>query len=361
MYYHLFIILCCYLGGCASPAKSIVVSAKESLPCWFYQPINLAKTGIVGISKLDVIGSDSAQSLARSRALSGLDLYLNLNLKENKIKSLSRADKTHFNLQGHSLDFSQQTISSGYFYQYLLFDSVTQPNKKETVNQCEDNKRIELAACLPKWVCHFSEVNNMAGFIGVSAPAASGLFSHQYKYAVKNALTMIEYLYGVNISSNEQFLRYKGGATTLRLRLRENKVDLNGSGLPKEIRLIVREMGFQGQQLYVWVTSPDLPLLIGNKDLSWLQKPDQQGYHGAVGIAGRGASGLLSEQVRRAINDGATALAKNKELKIKVSTSIKNGTFMEKTQQSVKAKLDVQVIGLHMKENKVYVWVVEKP
>ncbi len=104
----------------------------------------------------------------------------------------------------------------------------------------------------------------------------------------------------------------------------------------------------------------DIPVLPGNKDLGWLTNPQYNGCNGEIGIAAANASGLLSNQINQAIEDGLAALIKNRDVRIQDSLFTNRQTLIQTSHQSAQAQIKAKVMGLHMKNRRVYAWIVEQ-
>lgn len=343
--------------SCVLDSNKISGKLENPLPCWFFKPVNENNIGVMGLAKTTAVGVDPLV-LAKKRALQGVSTYLKLNLSDHEVSSLATQKQNHLKVAGHSLNFVDQLIHQDYWYTYVVLDQ--QSNSIETPI-CQANRRVVPETCQPEWLCHFGSSDNMAGFLGVSAPAASGLFSDQYRYAVENAIKMIEYLYGVSVSTDEKFSRYRSGASSFRIRIRQRDIRFEPNQIPHDIRLIVKEVALQGQRLYVWVLSPDISVLAGMQDLQWMKNPQYKGWNGEVGIASANASGLFSSQIQQSIEDGLSALIKNRQVHVTETLTTSRNTSMQSGHQTASAKIKAKVMGMHIKNNRIYTWVVEQP
>src|SRR5690606_27631418 len=102
-------------------------------------------------------------------------------------------------------------------------------------------------ACEPAWLCSPVQAEAV-GFTGVSGRASSP--EQQFRYAIENALRLLEYTYGVRIQGEERFLDTSQGLGGLRLRSSDFSLSTQAN-LPPELRLYVRELRQDGSNLYV--------------------------------------------------------------------------------------------------------------
>lgn len=339
-------VLALLLALVASPTAA-------ALPCWFYQPSPEGAPGAIGISRTISFEHEPlqiAQLRAATRLLSSLpDQHDQLNPQQ---QADILAGKRAIGAGKHTIHLLGEFTHEGYIYAYASLKQGINTKKR-----CPQYAKARPQACDPAWLCSPVQAEAV-GFTGVSGRASSP--EQQFRYAIENALRLLEYTYGVRIQGEERFLDTNSGLGSLHLRSSDFSLSRQGS-LPPELRLYVRELRLDGTNLYVWLVSPDLAPYPVPQDLSWRTEPSQGDFLGEVGVARRTWDGRLSTQIDLAVQNALFGLAKIRGVDIKtveVLKAARAGTSSGRaTLVRVQNELSAQLLGLHIEpDGPVHAW-----
>lgn len=345
-----------------SQDESLAVHAP--VVCWFYQPVRGNLIGSVGIARtLAIGGAKRVDQLAKQRAALGLSAYIgNLELDEKTLDGLISSKSDAVELAGRKIQFIDAVDMQGYRYQYALLGDSAPPSA--TLRQgC--NRQCRPAQCQPAWLCEPMKPNE-AGFIGVSFRATS--LPAQYRTAVKNALAQVQYFYGVKIQTEGWFYHARDSLGIYRVRVQDVTIEKNQNKEAEELRFLVTDACFSGEQLFVRVMSPDFPPVFHGVARDWIKEPNQLGYQGAVGTASLTSDGLISSQIKLAIKRAFAGLAGAGQTQLEDSILVKQHNkartvLWELHTEGHAETLSGKVQGINFEpqddyRTRVYVWVV---
>jgi hypothetical protein len=305
-----------------SPAR---ISQEQTLPahapsvCWFYQPVRGNLLGSVGVARaLAIGGAKRVNQLAKQRAALGLSAYIGVpDLDAKTLDELITSESEAVELAGHKIRFVDATETQGYRYQYALLGD-SSPSLDTLRQGC--SRQCRPAQCQPAWLCDPMKPQQ-AGFIGVSFRASS--LPAQFGIAVKNALAQLQYFYGVKVQTEGWYYRFKDSLGGYRIRVQEVKVEKNQHKQTEELRFLVTDACYSGEQLFVRVMTPDLPPVHHGIAKNWIKQPNQLGYQGAVGTASLTSDGLISTQIRIAIERAFGGLTGAEQTRLEDSMVLK--------------------------------------
>ncbi|MFA9460355.1 hypothetical protein [Thiohalorhabdus methylotrophus] len=329
-------------------------------PCWMTHPSPGGRIGAVGVSRTLSAG-DPPLVIARRRAARGLLGYLGGDdLPEGldkRLREMAERGGTA-ELAGRVVRFAAPFERKGYLYAHAVLGG--KPLDRSWRSPCPDRTAVAPGDCRPAWICTPVQGDHV-GVLGVSFRAATR--PRQFELAANNAVKLLEYTLGVQVEGAERFLRAPTAAGTIRLRTSEFDIEKSG-GVTKDIRLYTKQLRIQGDVLYVWLVSPDLPPYPAPEDLDWMREPSPEGMNGAVGMSIRTADGLLSTQIERAFEKGIFALAKNRGAHIESIQHLRHGGggryYLEGVTSEVDTSLRARLLGFHPRpDGRVFVWVVE--
>ena len=342
-------------------------NARETFPCWFYQPSPQGLIGSIGISR-DISVNHSPEYYAKKNALQGLCRYYNWrgSLENNDmpsgIRKILKGKKDQITIQGNSVSIVDTHRSLGYIYAYAA--SGKGAIRNGTMAPCPDQNRVSPGKCIPKWLCSPSR-KGLGGVVGISFRASSP--QRQYDLAFKNALSLLEYTYGIKVQGKDVIEQIKSSGTgSIRIRQSTLGVDKTAGDRERNIRIYVKELRHAKDMLYLWLVSPELPSYESKEGVTWLKNPGNQSFKGGVGSCGLTASGLLSDQIDMAAKRGMKSLVRKYGDSTVNSTQIlKGGDCTSYYYNGVTTKYDSKLYprlrGFYVDENKVaYVWVVFK-
>ncbi len=353
------------MGACSSsPDDAPTENAEQDkrmaeAACWLTHPASEERKGAIGVTETPSLGVP-AHERARRRVVRqlagalGAPEELSESVKES-IRELGK-DAGTVKVRGEPVYLRGFYDGFGHLYAYGIRSSEAAPD--ELYKACPERTRVRPGECEPGWIC--SPVRDgLAGFVGVSYRAATT--ARQYSLALENAVTMIEYAYGVNVKGSERYIQRDNGVGVLRFRTRSFDVDQGGE-LPAEVEAYVRELRYHKGRLYVWLVSPDLPVYPAPADRSWIREPQQNGISGAVGTAGRTADTLLSSQIQRAVDKGAYELAKIKGIQVDSEEQLKRSGigkyYIQDVETEVRTSINLRVLGIDLdNDGLVHVWV----
>jgi hypothetical protein len=320
----------------------------------------------VGIARSMAIGGPKrVRQLAKQRAVVGLSAYLGIEeLDETKLDSLVKPETPELALNGQQIRFVDHVDWQGYRYQYAVLNA---PQVSINTLRSDCNKSCLPTQCEPSWLCDPME-NNKAGMIGISFRATT--LPTQYRIAVHNAIDQLRFLYGVKVQTQGWYYQAKDSLGSYRVRVRDVEVEPSQASPPKELRFVVSNSCFSGEQLYVRVLSPDLPpIRHGVAARKWIDEPNQSGHQGAVGTASLTSDGLISSQIKLAIQRAFGGLSGSENTQIDDTTldwqRNKAGTFIWELKTSGESEtLSGRVQGIYFEpqdsyRTRVYVWVVK--
>lgn len=301
------------------------ISEEESLPahapsvCWFYQPVRGNLMGSVGIARaLAIGGAKRVNQLAKQRAALGLSAYIGVpNLDAKTWDELITSESEAVELAGQKIRFVDAIEVRGYRYQYALLGD-SSPSLDTLRQGC--SRQCRPVQCQPAWLCDPMKPQQ-AGFIGVSFRATS--LPAQFGIAVKNALAQLQYFYGVKVQTEGWYYRFKDSLGGYRIRVQEVKVEKNQHKQTEELRFLVTDACYAGEQLFVRVMTPDLPPVHHGIAKNWIKQPNQLGYQGAVGTASLTSDGLISTQIRIAIERAFGSLTGAEQTQLEDSMVLK--------------------------------------
>ena len=320
---------------------------KGSLPQWFFSPSPGKTIGSIGFSRRISIGEDP-ELHARRYALDGILEYNDIkpSPKNSHYMKLINGEIKEAIIEGKLFSVPDMFKTKDYF----IARAVSGPYKQFFENT---DKEVSPFDCRPFWLCSPGS-GDTGGVIGVSYRAVSP--QRQYELAVKNGLLLMKYAYGVDVAGTEEVRRLRSGTGVLRLR--KNNMSFKILGNTEKIRIYVKGVRYVGETLYVWLVSPDLPGF--EPDTEWIYGKIKKG---AVGISGKTASGLLSGQIEKAVENAVLSMAKNKDVMIDVEDFTRKNTYFSIFDQYVKSTVKTKVFpslrGFYLdREEKVHVWLV---
>lgn len=363
------IILMAPLGACTTttPVTSANESANPAPPvCWFYQPVHGNLIGSVGIARNMAIGGPKrVNQLAKQRAAMGLSAYLGIEeLDEKKLDSLIKPGTRELALNGQQIRFVDHVDWQGYRYQYAVLNAP--PGSIDALrNDC--NKSCLPTQCEPSWLCNPME-QNKAGLIGISFRATT--LPNQYRIAVQNAIDQLHFLYGVKVQTQGWYYQAKDSLGSYRVRVQDVQVEPSQTSSPKDLRFVVSNSCFSGEQLFVRVLSSDLPpIQHGVSARQWIINPSQSGHQGVVGTASLTSDGLISSQIKLAIRRAFGGLSGSQNTHIQDTSLVrqynKAATFVRELQAKGEPEmLSGRVQGIYFEpqdsyRTRIYVWVVK--
>lgn len=354
----LLIALAACQGG---PSKTFVKAETSDVtsPCWMTHPSPGKRVGAIGLSRT-ISTTLPPLALARIRAIQSLQGYLG----EEEISAKVRQNVRQLPRSGGKIGYHNRTIHlappfdrAGYIYAWALVGEEALESSWQ--QPCPEQAAIEPEACRPDWICSPVQ-GEKVGVLGVSYRAAT--LPHQLELAVKNAITLLEYAYGAQVTGQQRFLRTSysslGG-----LRLRLSKFELtkkNSTNLT--IRLYPKELRYSKEALYIWLVSPDLDPYPIPENRDWTRHPGSVEANGAVGIAHQTADGLLSSQIQSAFEKGILALAQKQGANIKTVEHLRlkpqGRYYLRDISSGVEAVVQARMRGFYPHpDGRVFVWV----
>ena len=275
-----------------------------------------------------------------------------------------KPETVELELNGQKIRFVDHLDWQGYRYQYALLNApeVTIDTLR---NHC--SKSCIPEKCEPAWMCDPME-HNQAGLVGISFRATS--LPKQYRIAVLNAIDQLRFLYGVKVQTQGWYYHAKDSLGSYRFRVRDVEVEPFQESLPRELRFLVSNSCFSGEQLFVRVVSPDLkPMHHGVPARKWIDEPNQLGHQGAVGTASLTSDGLISSQIKLAIKRAFGELSGEEKTQVEDTVLVrqrnKGRTLLwELKTKGESAMISGRVQGIYFEpqdsyRTRVYVWVVK--
>ncbi len=364
------ILLVASLGACTTATHPVTSLSQSSTPappvCWFYQPVHRDLVGSVGIARTLAIGGPKrVMQLAKQRSVMGLSAYLNMEgLDETKLDQQVKSETVELELNGQKIRFVDHFEWQGYRYQYALLNAA-EVSIDALRNRC--SKRCMPEKCEPAWMCDPME-HDKAGLVGISFRATS--LPNQYRIAVLNAIDQLHFLYGVKVQTQGWYYHAKDSLGSYRFRVRDVEVEPSQESPPKELRFLVSNSCFSGEQLFVRVVSPDLtPMHHGVPARKWIDEPNQLGYQAAVGTASLTSDGLISSQIKLAIKRAFGELSGTEKTQVEDTVLVgqrnRGHTLLwELKTKGESARISGRVQGIYFEpqdsyRTRVYVWVVK--
>jgi len=347
------LLLCTQLTQCTQVSHT---ANDIEVPCWLNQPADDHHIGAVGLARDLNIGGGHPVQYSRHRAMNSVAMYLGADpVAERQDFDIKKDVQL---VSGRSLHFGDEFSLNGYVYSYASLD------KPVSGQQC-NMSQCDLSRCQPAWLCEPSK-DGRPSLLGTSYRESE--IPRQYSSAINNALKQLEPIYGLSVESHEKFFTGHSSIGTARILLSDDQVTMQQSADDLSLRYIVTDSCWQQEQLFLRVNFPDLPALSTVAPEVWMSEPTASGHRGAIGsVNGRVASGLLSDKVKLAIEQGLVELAKAKN--IGISTELLN---IERDQDLYQLSATVQdtVVSLHARVNgihftngpagiEVYAWLVE--
>lgn len=332
-------------------------SLGQTPPCWFNEPSPDGVIGSIGVARNLAARKGVPLLVGKRRAVAGLLPYINISLSEKELDQLISKGGKEIVLSDQVVHLGDNFIREGQLYQYAYIGSPS-----SIVKSCSVKTPSIPEKCEPQWFCSPSR-EGVGGVVGVSFRASSP--SRQLQIAVNNGIKLLEYTYGVEVEGRERYIRGRNQSNassdivgTMRLSIRNLDVRKNKERLPDTIRIYIKEQRLVGENLFVWLVSPDLPDYPSPVNLEWIHSP---GTHGAVGIAGKAV--LLSRQIDIAVQKGVAELAKLKGIDIQSIDYIRQSRLGKQTVSDTSVRYDsrveARVRAMHLdKAGKVFVLVV---
>jgi hypothetical protein len=320
----------------------------------------------VGIARTIAIGGPKrVVQLAKQRSAMGLSAYLGISeLDQKALDRLIKPETVEFELDGQKIRFVDHFDWQGYRYQYALLNA---PVVSIDALRSHCDKDCVPAKCEPSWMCDPME-HDKAGLVGISFRSTS--LPTQYRIAVLNAIDQLRFLYGVKVQTQGWYYHAKDSLGSYRVRVRDVEIEPSQESPPKELRFLVSNSCFSGEQLFVRVVSPDLPPMHhGVEARKWIDEPNQSGHQGAVGIASLTSDGLISSQIKLAIKRAFGGLSGTENTQIEDTVLIRQRNkartlLWELKTRGESATISGRVQGIYFEPQdsyrmRVYVWVVK--
>ena len=326
-------------------------TANNAQPCWLETPVTDSSFGQIGIARNLQVGPTAPNQISRMRAIADLCRSEGTNCDAASLEQALESES----LNGKKLYFAD-AVKQGYVYSLAAYQPASNA-------QCAP-LACDLSHCQPSWLCYPGA--DKSAVMGVSYRATSPAKQHQK--AIDNALLQAEYLFGAEVTADNQLKQVSSGSQHYSVLLRSGEVDL---GERESIPFYSAQQCMQGSSLYRHVIIKIDESLTGKKhpenDLAWLTNPKHQGVDGAVGAVDHPASsGLLSDQIKLAIKDAAYQLAFEKLARVQDDTTItvkEHGGVVRISyiSESTETELRAQVLRIHFEPGsdsflKVRVW-----
>ena len=332
--------------------SSLIVDATEAaIPCWLQSPMQPPAMGQIGISRSIALGKLNASDISKMRALEALCHSEGVVCKEDEL-TLALERNQLFNRALYFDSFQNE----GNLYTYAGFSATNHELCKPV--------KCSISDCDPAWLCAPSTASNI-GMLGISYRATSA--KDQYNAAVENALLQAEYLYGVEISATKSLRLNSSSLGDVRI------LDETGSVNSGQREIIPYRLVHQCKNqstLFTLIELDSAPEsdVVNAKNTSWLKNPKQHNIDGAVGAVERMmASGLVSDQMKLAIERAAIQLAyeKNSQIKeqlVKVEFGSGGMIYVSQINEATRVNLKARVMQIHFEQSdanglKVYAWV----
>ena len=278
------------------------------------------------------------------------------------IRKILKGKKDQITIQGNSVSIVDTYSSHGYIYAYAASGEGAVQNGM--ISPCPDENRVSPGKCIPKWLCLPSR-GGLGGVVGISFRSSSP--QRQYNLAFRNALSLLEYTYGIKVQGKDVIEHIKSSGTgNIRIRQSTLGVDKTAGDRERSIRIYVKELRHAKDMLYLWLVSPELPIYKSKEGVSWLKNPGDHSFKGGIGRCGLTASGFLSDQIDMAAKRGMKNLVrKYRDSTVNSTQILKSGDYKSYYYNGVTTKYDSKLYprlrGFYVDKNKVaYVWVVFK-
>jgi hypothetical protein len=335
-----------------------------SRPCWLNQPVTAAIIGSVGVAGAVSAATVKPVYIARQRAISALLTYQRATFDPAAVEQVVRDGKRVWGTGDERIEVIDHYQEKGMTYAYAVTGGLKSHSLYDLREGCRNV--CNPARCSPDWLCNPMK-GETAGFLGVSERATS--LPAQYQQAIAAGIQQAGLLYGVKIDSRSRFAVYRNALGTYRLRLEDSEVETIGGNQVGELRFILTDACFEGSRLFVRVGSPDLKPLSTVSPKLWMSNPNPAGYRGAVGSAGRVASGKTSDQLELALKNALVSLAQTSVIQltgdIQVSRSSDGAFFFRDIETSSNVRLKARVMGFFSETTpsgrRFFIWVVEQP
>jgi len=320
----------------------------QVLPDWFFNPSPGRSIGSIGMSRNMSIGANP-EDYARKYAVAGILNYYNIRVSDDNkaYKNLIKGDKITGNIGGVAINIPHILKTKDYIIAHAI-------HMEGISVKYNSDKFISPPKCSPSWICSPAS-GEYGGAIGVSYRAVSP--QRQYEIAIKNGLLLLKYSYGIEVEGEEEFRRIKTGTGSIKIK--RNNISASMVGDKESIKVYVKALRYDGETLYLWLVSPDLPVLeAGEKD--WISG---RTFIGAVGSCRK--TSLLSDQINKASYKAVIELAKNKKVDINVEELTRQTSYSSFFDQLITSGVNTRVFpvlkGFYLdKYEKVHVWLVPK-
>ncbi len=340
----------------AFPGLVAADAAFTDAPCWLLQPSTDSIIGHIGVSRTVGFTAEQPLQLARERALGGLVNYLGLDVPAAELTAQGKSAVNEWVVSGHTLRLTAPYQAAGYLFQYAYHT----PSGEAPATRCE-LPRADPARCEPAWVCNPVQPGAV-GVVGISHRAAT--LPRQFNLAQENALQLLRYSFGVRVHGGERYFSAGHHLGSVRLRAQDMQVEASDT-VPQDIRLYVREVRFWGDSLLLWMVSPDLAYHPTPDGAGWVTGPPEELGPSAVGMAGRTASNLVSDQVELAVQRAVAELAKAVDVAVEAhDLSARSGQSryrVNAVSNEVDVSLYARVLAMYLDDaGKVFVLVVPR-
>ncbi len=330
----------------------VAFNAQAEQPCWLETPVNGDAKGQVGVARDLWIGGPKPEQMSAQRAIARL-CGMEGKVCENETLTDAYENKSLF---GKPLHFDYYR-HNGYVHSYASYGPADS-------KQCEP-LACSISQCKPEWLCNAtaSEDNTV---LGISYRAVTP--DQQHKLSINNGLYQAEFLYGVDVWAKAQMLQGQVGTQAFTILTQEGNVD---TGDKEILSHHVKQQCRSNDTLFSQIVFNGDAVVAQSEhlDLSWMKNPKAHGLDGAVGSAEKpAASGLVSDQIKIAIERAAKTLAFEKKAIVKsdeiVVTNGKGGLInIRNLTQDTNVNLKARVQRFHFEETKgpflkVYVWLV---
>jgi hypothetical protein len=334
--------------------STLSASNLDTVPCWYNKPSTEQKPGAIGLARDINIGNGKPLQYSRHRALVSLANYLAI----KEIPEITEIDinQNEYFLDGYQITFSDDYKHQGYIYSHVIHGESLE-GEQCGVTLCD------IQRCEPTWLCE-------PGFDGTASLVGTGYQSDtmlgQYRAATTSAIKQLEPVFGVMVRTKDVFVSQTSKTGNLSSNVSKASIDSNSN--KDQLRYLVTDTCWQGQQLFMRLNFPDLPALTSIPAQQWMREPLAGGFRGAIGsVQGTVASNLLSEKISMAINRGLLELAKsiNTNVTENLLTIEQRGKYFQLSviTQNSELALTARVNAIHFSNTPsgiaVYAWLVE--
>ena len=349
----LFLVSCTTVESMQSKNASY----SESIPCWFENPSNESRIGVIGAANGIFDGLTKPYIKSRKNAYLAYANYLSIPPSDN-IEIL--ADTKSVKLGQHTIHFLDEYFNEGVIYSYAQLDSPEFENKVCKASNCN------ISQCSPAWLCDLNN-DETINVLGVSY--LTYLPAKQQSVAIRNALLTARYLYGVDVDAANSF--YTAKSNNQQINILKQRSSVEASSEKETLKYLVTNQCLANGTLLARVNfniKNKMSAKFNDNSPEWISNPKFNGIDGAVGNTDRRVvSGLFSGQVKLAIKRAIVQLALEQQSNIKeefLTIEYESGgsLIIRSIDESVQINLKAKVIGLHVtadKDNelKVFAWV----